>query len=410
MDIEQRTTLVRGWLESVGAADANGALPLVIRQNNQLKTVWLSDDCATSIPTVQSVVAVPVAPDNSARLPAGAIDVVRIAEPLGEDLSGNCLDLAARHIRIRSPLLRAAAQFRHFIQKYAREYLESLGCINVHTPILVEATCVCSGDVFTFPYYGKRIATLVQSPWMYVDVMTTGVERAYALNPSFRRERTATNIHLVEIWQLQVDMTWMSNEEIMSVEESLVRELAHRLKTQHADLYELGQLNPSHLDALQRPFARITYDESLELLRRQGVHLEYGSDYSQKNSDLLSAQFDRPYFITDFPKRLKNFWFPSRGGDPDLTPSNDLFAHTGHGELIGGGERVTDCEELIRNLAYYKHDLDEFAWFVDTRRHGCAPHAGFSVGFDRLTAFLMGVSDIRLATLFPRIPLGPITP
>ena len=411
MDTEVKSLLARGWLESIGQSHVTGAVPVVVRGDGQLKTVWITAECARQLPPLQSVIVIERRAHNMPEAPATSFEVIHAARPIGLLGRGEeDRDLKRRHLQIRSPLLRATAQFRHLIQKYAREHLELLGCINVHTPILVEATCVCSGDVFTFPYYGRRIATLIQSPWMYVDVMTTGVERAYALNPSFRRERVATNIHLVEIWQLQVDMAWMTNDEIMDVEEGLMRALAGKLQECHSDLYRDAGLGYAHLSALCKSFARISYDESLEILRHHGVHLEYGSDYSQAHSDLLSAQFDRPYFITHFPKKLKNFWFPACNDQPGLTPSNDLFAHTGHGELIGGGERVTDSEELERNLAYYKHDLDEFEWFVETRRHGCVPHAGFSVGFDRMTAFLMGVNDIRQATLFPRVPMGTLAP
>ena len=106
---------------------------------------------------------------------------------------------------------------------------------------------------------------------------------------------------------------------------------------------------------------------------------------------------------------MKNFWFPARG-DQRLTPSNDLFAHTGQGEIIGGGERVSDPDELIKNLAIFKHDVDEFDWFVEIRKYGCVPHAGFSTGFDRLTALIMGVDHIVKATLFPRLPHGTLKP
>lgn len=412
MDTEVKAPLARGWLESVGQPHGSGAVPIIVRGDGQVRTVWLAAECAQQLPPLQSVIVITEChADNTPDAPATMLEVIHAARPIvpvGE--SADDWILKRRHLEIRSPLLRATAQFRHLIQKYAREHLESLGCINVHTPILVEATCVCSGDVFSFPYYGRRIATLIQSPWMYVDVMTSGVERAYALNPSFRRERAATNIHLVEIWQLQVDMAWMTNDEIIDVEEGLVRALAYKFQERHSALYEQAGLDWAHLSALRKSFARITYDESLDILKRNAISLEYGSDYSQAHSDVLSAQFDRPYFITHFPKKLKNFWFPACKDQPGLTPSNDLFAHTGHGELIGGGERVTDSEELERNLAYYKHDLDEFEWFVETRRHGCVPHAGFSVGFDRLTAFLMGVRDIRQATLFPRVPMGTLVP
>jgi asparaginyl-tRNA synthetase len=403
----------QGWVERIAASDLAGWQCLTVRGGGRTRDCLVPDALVRELDlTPQSVVRFDAVIDPAIGRPVATdVELINRALPLPTSIAEpDLFDLKHRHLHLRSAPLRAVAQFRHFIQKYARDYLDGHGCYSVQTPILTEASCVCSGDVFTFPYYGKRIATLIQSPWMYADALTSGVERVYALNPSFRRERNETNIHLVEIWQLQVDLAWASNDDIMALEQGLVQHIATRLRAQHQDLYELAGLSSSHLDAFTRDFVRISYDESLERLKALGHDLPYGSDYTQAQSDALSRSFDRPYFITQFPKQLKNFWFPQLGKDTDLTPSNDLFAHTGQGEIIGGGERVHDLEQLIANLHYYEHDLDEFDWFVDIRRYGCVPHAGFSVGFDRLVAMLMGVQDIRKATLIPRIPNGPLKP
>ncbi|MDO3659219.1 amino acid--tRNA ligase-related protein [Acinetobacter genomosp. 15BJ] len=318
-------------------------------------------------------------------------------------------DLEHRHLGIRNNFFRATAEFRHLVRKYAFEFLDDQNCMLVQTPILTNASCVCSGDVFTFPYYGKQVATLIQSPWMYADALVSGVERVYALNPSFRRETDATGIHLVEIWQLQVDLAWASNDEIMQMEQDLIHFIAEKLK-KHTDLYAKAQLGTEHLDQLLKPFARITYDESVTLLNELGYLFDYGNDYTEEHNNAIGKHVKVPYFITDFPMSLKNFWFAHSTDNYDLSPSNDLFSHMGQGEIVGGGTRVSDYEELKANLEYFGHDLDEFAWFVDIRRHGCVPHSGFSIGFDRLVATFMGVNDIRQATLFPRIPQGLLKP
>lgn len=403
---------VRGWVESV-TEPQNDFSMLDVRGGNGIRQVLVHKDLlAGKTITPQSIVDIEAdATGGGDPYIAQSLHIVSLAAPLPVNLeTPDFTDTRHRHLHIRTPELRAAAMFRHYVQKYAREYLDHLGFYHVHTPILTEASCVCSGDVFTFPYYNMKIANLIQSPWMYADALVAGVERVYALNPSFRREKDATNIHLVEIWQLQVDMAWASNEDIMGIEEGLIKHLAHNFLDRHADLYELARQTPSHLEALLRPFARITYDESLMRLRDLGHQLEYGSDYSKTQSDELSATFDRPYFIMDYPQQLKNFWFPLKGDNRKLTPSNDLFAHTGHGEIIGGGERVHDAAQLAENLEYFGHDLDEFDWFLETRQYGCPPHAGFSTGFDRLTSLIMGVDHILKATLFPRLPHGTLRP
>jgi len=196
----------------------------------------------------------------------------------------------------------------------------------------------------------------------------------------------------------------------MTMEEELIKYIASKLKAEHLDLYELGDLSHSHLDDMLKPFKKVSYKETVDIINANGLNMKYGTDYTSQQQDLLASQFDRPFFITDFPQKIKNFWFPVHEDNPELTPSNDLFAHTGHGEIIGGGERVSDAEQLRKNLKYFHHDEDEFDWFLDIRKYGCVPHAGFSIGFDRLVSFMMGVDDIIEASIFPRIPHGPIKP
>lgn len=406
--------LARGWVEEILETPDPAIKALRVRGGNRITEVTASEELIRRMDlTPQSTVEI-YGQTKATQVEVGLAEAIVVrcrAEPLPVDL--RTPDFSAtryRHLHIRTPLLRAAAMFRHYVQKYAREYLDELGFYFVHTPILTEASCVCSGEVFTFPYYGKTIANLIQSPWMYCDALVSGVERVYAINPSYRREREATDTHLVEIWQLQVDLCWASNDEIIAMEEGLIQHIADRFQKSHIDLYNDAGLKSDHLEALFKPYYRLTYDESLARLRTLGYELVYGDDYTKEQSDALSASFDRPYFITHYPQEMKNFWFPTTPGEKKLTPSNDLFAHTGHGEIIGGGERVYDTQELERNLEIFGHDLDEFDWFVETRRYGGVPHAGFSVGFDRLTAMLMGVDHINKATLFPRLPHGTLRP
>ncbi|MEK8089325.1 asparagine--tRNA ligase [Thermithiobacillus plumbiphilus] len=402
----------KGWVESV-EDQPNGNKVVRIRGNNAEAILEVPRELAVEAQlTPQSVVETISVPRPGGIPLICDLNVLNRAEPLPADLiDPDFTDTRHRHLHIRTPQLRAAAMFRHFLQKYVREFLDGLGFYHVHTPILTEASCVCSGDVFAFPYYNKKIANLIQSPWMYADALVAGVERVYALNPSFRREREATNIHLVEIWQLQVDLAWASNEDVMMLEETLLKHLAREFLEKHQDLYSLAGLSSTHLADLLKPYERITYDESLDRLNALGHELPYGSDYSKEQSDALSATFAAPYFITNYPQELKNFWFPSyEASGKRLTPSNDLFAHTGHGEIIGGGARVHNAQELSENLDYFGHDQEEFDWFLETRRYGCPPHAGFSTGFDRLAALIMGVDHILKATLFPRLPNGTIRP
>ncbi|HFD87104.1 MAG TPA: hypothetical protein ENJ35_05470 [Gammaproteobacteria bacterium] len=410
----QHEILMRGWLESYKPGknpDAGGLIR--VRGDNTIREAIVPKRVTgvEDIPTQSIVEVYGYAGEGDEPAIATDIEVLNRAEALPVDLRN--IELSNdryRHLHLRTPKLRAALMFRHFVQKYAREFLESRGYFHVHTPILTEASCVCSGDVFTFPYYNKKIATLIQSPWMYADSLVGSLEKVYALNPSFRREREPTTTHLVEIWQLQVDGAWETNETAMTLEEEFIRYMANMLRSNHADLYSMAGLSMAHLNDFEKSYPRITYDESVKRIRKLGFEMEYGDDFDDDALHALGKEFGSPFFVTTYPKRLKNFWFPQLEENPELTPSNDLFSHTGQGEIIGGGERVNSADQLASNLEYYGHDLDEFDWFLETRKYGCVPHAGFSVGFDRLTAMLMGVDHINKATVYPRLPQGGLRP
>jgi len=411
--IDQACLLMKGWLESYESNDSEGGGTIRVRGDNTIHEAFVPNtiEDIKDIP-YQSVVEVFGSIDTDSNISTVTdIEVINRAEKMPIDLSNPDLSVERyRHLHLRTPALRAALMFRHYIQKHARNFFEDHGYFHVHTPILTEASCVCSGDIFTFPYYEKKIATLIQSPWMYADSLVGSVEKVYALNPSFRREREQTNTHLVEIWQLQVDGAWENNESVMKMEEEFIRYMANTFHTQHTDLYEMAGLSTDHLDDFEKPYPKITYDESVKRIHALGFGMEYGEDFDDAALYALGQEFGAPFFVTSYPKRLKNFWFPQLKENPELTPSNDLFSHTGHGEIIGGGERVNNAEQLAANLEYYGHDLDEFDWFLETRKFGCVPHAGFSIGFDRLTAMLMGVDHINKATVYPRLPHGGLRP
>lgn len=269
----------KGRAESIEYHEKGGAT-LLFRDSNRVHTIHVPDELLpTEGLTPQSVLEIIARlGDRDGRDPTCVrLEVLSRAEQLPVDLENPDLtNTRFRHLHIGTPQLRAAAIFRHFLHKYLREYLEGLGFYHVHTPILTEASCVCSGDVFAFPYYNKKIANLIQSPWMYADALVAGVEKVYAINPSFRREIEPTDIHLVEIWQLQVDLNWATNDEIMDIEEGMNKYIAKNFLHKHGDLYQIGGLCADHLEALLLPYSRITYEESLTRLSA-GRHFAKGN-------------------------------------------------------------------------------------------------------------------------------------
>ena len=302
---------LKGWLESLEPMQDGIHMLASVRHRNRVYRARIPRDALARLPTLtlQSVVRLLCTSDGcGSDAIAHDLSIIAAAEPLPVDLSAPDLtDLRYRHLHIRTPALRATAMFRHFVQKYIREYLDERDFFFVNTPIITGASCVCSGDVFTFPYYNRQVANLIQSPWMYADALVAGVEKVYTINTSYRREKVATNTHLVEIVQAQVDLTWASNTDVMELEEGLVHRLARLMLERHADLYIMAGLSPDHLEAMIKPFVRTTYEECRLRLREMGHEIPYGKDWNKEQSEQLSATYDRPYFITGVSQVCEEF-------------------------------------------------------------------------------------------------------
>lgn len=185
-------------------------------------------------------------------------------------------------------------------------------------------------------------------------------------------------------------------------EQFLAHIVAAVLKTRRAEL-QLLERDVTRLECVTAPFPRITYEEAIDTLQRKGVPAEPGDDFGADDETILSKEFDRPVIVHRYPAALKAFYMETDPQRPDLALCMDVLAPEGYGEIIGGGQRIHSYEKLSARLRDHHLPVDAFQWYLDLRRYGSVPHAGFGMGIERAVAWICGLEHVRETIPFPRM-------
>jgi asparaginyl-tRNA synthetase len=307
-----------------------------------------------------------------------------------------------RHLYIRLPRMQAILRLRAKTMEAAREWLVGNGYTETHSPIFTAAACEGGSTLFEVQYFDEKGVYLTQSWQLYAEALISSLGKIYTIAPSFRAERSRTRRHLAEYWHLEVEEPFADLDKIMRVGDGLVTHICHTLaKELPRELRRLGR-DPEELLRLEPPYPRITYDEALEILRGDGIELPWGEDMGWQQEEPLTKHFDTPFWVTHFPKGVKAFYHKPDPKRPEVTLSADLLAPEGYGEIIGGGQRIDDYEELLQRIREEGLDPEDYRWYLDLRRWGSVPHSGFGLGIERLIMWVARLEHIRDAIPFPR--------
>jgi len=338
---------------------------------------------------------------------ASNLRVIHRAEdrfPIAKKYHGPDFLLDNRHLWIRSQKMQRILQIRAKLLKAAREWLEENGFTEFHAPILITAACEGGATLFTVKYFDRE-AYLTQSWQLYAEAAIASLGKIYTIAPSFRAEKSRTRRHLTEFWHLEVEVPWCDLNGIMKIEEDLLTHILHSLGRDTVSARNLEALGRSLKDLLniEPPFPRITYDEAVEILNRDGIKFEWGDDLGWVEEKHLTLKFDRPFFITHYPKTAKAFYHKPDPARPEVTLSADLLAPEGYGEITGGGQRIDNLDELLERIKENNLNPEDYKWYIDLRRYGSVPHAGFGLGVERTVAWICKLDHIRDAIGFPRL-------
>lgn len=406
---------VRGWI--LRTRSSGGIAFLVLRDaTGQIQVTAKKDTlgpeafAATEKALIESALVVEGTVASDKRAPGGhelraeRVEVAHAAEvfPIFTGQSDEFL-LDHRHLSVRTREMVATFRIKAEALRAARRLLDSEGYWEVTPPILSGNAAEGGSEAFELEYFGQK-AFLAQTAQLYLEALIYPLERVYALTPSFRAEKSRTPRHLTEFTHLEAELAWAGLEENCAIQEKLVAEVLHQLAKERKDDLELLGRDPKELAAIEPPFERMRYAKALEVLQGKGFHLPWGSDLATAEERALTLERTSPIFITHFPRELKAFYMLVDPEDPRTVLGADLLAPEGYGELIGGSCRETDVTRLLERMGQMGLPRAPYEWYLDLRRYGSVPHAGFGMGVERLIRWVARREHIRDATPFPRTP------
>jgi len=227
--------------------------------------------------------------------------------------------------------------------------------------------------------------------------------KTYCFGPTFRAEKSKTRRHLTEFWMVEPEMAYATLEDVKRVAEELICFVIGRVLERRRRELETLERDISRLEAVKPPFPRISYDEAVAILQRKGSEIQWGGDFGGTDETLLSEEFDRPVMVDRFPADIKAFYFQPDEQRPEVVLGVDVLASEGYGEIVGGGQRIHDYDLLLKRIREHNLPQEAFEWYLDLRRYGTVPHAGFGMGVERVVAWICGLDHIRETIAFPRM-------
>src|ERR1700726_2513231 len=311
--------------------------------------------------------------------------------------------LDRRHLWVRTPRQASILRIRAEAIRAAREFMDNQGYTLTDAPIFTPAACEGTTTLFEVQYIDDQKAYLTQSGQLYVEATAMALGKVYTFGPTFRAEKSKTRRHLTEFWMLEPEAAYAHLEDMMALGESLVSHVVQSvLKNRARELEAVGR-DATTLANVKAPFPRITYDEAVEILHQRGNPVKWGDDFGGDEETILSSTYDRPVMVHRYPAALKAFYMQPDPARPELALGFDMLAPEGYGEIIGGGERVSDYDLLLKRLRENNLPEEAFGWYLDLRRYGSVPHAGFGLGLERTVAWICGTEHIREVIPFPRM-------
>lgn len=308
-----------------------------------------------------------------------------------------------RHLWLRSKRQHAILRIRHAIVKAVRDFFDQRDFTLIDAPIFTPNACEGTSTLFETDYHGEP-AYLTQSGQLYVEAAAAAFGKVYCFGPTFRAEKSKTRRHLAEFWMVEPEVAFLDLEGDMKLAEDFLSFVVQRVLETRAEELKVCERDTSRLEKVLAPFPRITYAEAIALLQANGhPEAKYGDDFGGDEETVISNHFDRPVIVHRYPMSLKAFYFKRDPNDPNLALNMDVLAPEGYGEIIGGGQREDDLGTLEAAIDAHKLPREAFDWYLDLRRYGTFPHAGFGLGIERTVSWLCGLSHVRETIPFPRM-------
>ena len=309
-----------------------------------------------------------------------------------------------RHLYLRHRKPWAIMRVRDELERAVNDFFAERGFIRFDAPFFMPTAVEGTTNLFEINLFDEDQAYLSQSGQLYAEAGALAYGKVYTFGPTFRAEKSKTRKHLLEFWMIEPEVAYLEHEENIALQEEFVAYLVRRVLERRRLELDMLERDVTKLEpAAASVYPRLTYDEALELLARKGEVLEWGDDFGAPHETILGESFDRPVFIEKWPAKTKAFYMQPVAGDETRVLCDDMLAPEGYGELIGGSQRIHDYELLKSRIDEHQLPLDAFQWYLDLRRYGSVPHAGFGLGLERTLAWITGAAHLREVIPFPRM-------
>ncbi len=419
-----QTVTIRGWLYNLRESgkllfpqfrDGSGVIQGVVPKNAVTPEVFEAIKTLTQESSV--IVEGKVRADKRApggyELDVQNVQVVqRVPEsdpyPITPKEHGTDFLMEHRHLWVRSTRQAAILRVRAEIIRAIRDYFDQNGFTLTDPPIITPAACEGTTTLFPVDYFEEQ-AYLTQSGQLYAEAMAMALGKVYSFGPTFRAEKSKTRRHLTEFWMVEPEVAYAELDDVMNLAEGLITFIVKRcLERRQTELKTIGR-DISKLEKIEAPFPRMSYDEAVKNLQEGHAKgaletkFEWGGDLGSPDETYLSSQFDKPVMVHRYPAGVKAFYMEPDPQRPELALCVDVLAPEGYGEIIGGSQRMASHELLLQRI--HEHNLPEeaFKWYLDLRKFGGVPHAGFGMGIERAVAWICGLEHVRETIPFPRM-------
>jgi asparaginyl-tRNA synthetase len=414
-DSENENVELRGWVANRRSSgkirflqlrDGHGAIQCVVMAGQVPAEAF---ELADSIPYESSVIVrglVKKDPRSPVGYEIGVTDVILVSEaqpyPISKKDHGVGFLMDVRHLWLRSSKQTALLTLRSVITKAARDFFDDQGFTSIEAPVLTPTACEGTTSLFEVAYF-DRSAYLTQSGQLYGEAAAMALGSIYVYGPTFRAEKSKTRRHLTEFWMIEPEMAFWELPETIDLAEGLVCKIVDEVLRKCRPQLKILERDVAVLEKIKPPFPRIRYSEALEILKKGGLEVKFGDDLGADEEAALSQGFEKPVFVTHYPSEIKAFYMKVDPGDPSVALAVDLLAPEGYGEIIGGGQREESLEKLEKRIEEQHLDREPLEWYLDLRRYGSVPHAGFGLGIERTVAWIAGIHHVRETIPFPRL-------
>jgi len=414
---EEKEVLLKGWvlnkrassknLKFINLRDGTGFTQCVLFKNDLKDEKYLNEFEVLSQETsleVEGIVKADKRSSGGYEILVKSFKVIHIAQdyPISPKEHGTAFLMEHKHLWLRSKKHFASLVVRAKVIKAMRDYLDNSGFISVESPIFTSNACEGTTTLFSCDYFGEPVY-LSQSGQLYAEASAMAHSKVYTLTPAFRAEKSKTRKHLTEFWMLEPEMAFYDLDMNMDLIENFIKYVVNTVVNECSNELEILERDINKLNIINQVFPRVSYKEIAEELASKFDDFKIGDDFGAPHEAYIGEKYNAPTFVYNFPKDLKAFYFKRCLEDENYVRGCDLIGPEGSGELVGGGQREDDYNKLLGYIHEHKLSADAFSWYLDLRKYGSVPHAGFGIGIERTVAYICGSHHLREVVAFPRM-------